>query len=204
LFLGRWLGGTDGHAPARIVGMLYTHTMRNLVLTLIGPDRPGLVEAVAAIVRSHGGNWLESRMIRLGGQFAGILRAELPPERLAPAMGALADLEKRGLKVLAEAEPTTSALASGPLMSLEVIGVDRPGIVQEIAQLLAEAGINVEELATERQSAPMSGEMLFQARAVIRIPSSADLGSLRARLERAAKDLMVDARLEDVEGNDRN
>ena len=48
--------------------------MTDLVLTLIGPDRPGLVEAVAEVVAAHGGNWLESRMARLAGKFAGILR----------------------------------------------------------------------------------------------------------------------------------
>ena len=51
--------------------------MPTLVLTLIGPDRAGLVEAVAAVVADHGGNWLESRMSRLAGQFAGILEVEV-------------------------------------------------------------------------------------------------------------------------------
>ncbi len=47
--------------------------MADLVLTLIGPDRPGLVEAVAEPIAAHGGNWLESRMAHLAGQFAGIV-----------------------------------------------------------------------------------------------------------------------------------
>ena len=41
-----------------------------LVMTIIGPDRTGLVESVARVVAGHGGNWLESRMCRLGGEFA--------------------------------------------------------------------------------------------------------------------------------------
>ena len=55
--------------------------LANLVMTVIGADRPGLVEMVATRVADHGGNWLESRMCRLGGQFAGILRVEVPGER---------------------------------------------------------------------------------------------------------------------------
>ncbi|HZU82109.1 MAG TPA: ACT domain-containing protein, partial [Polyangiaceae bacterium] len=85
----------------------------------------------------------------------------------------------------------------GVVLELEVVGVDRPGIVREIFQLLAAAGINVEELATDRRSAPMSGETLFEARALVHVPPSADLAALRAELERTAKDLMVDVRLED-------
>ena len=52
--------------------------MTDLVLTLIGSDRPGLVEAVAEVIAGHGGNWLESRMAHLAGKFAGILRVEIP------------------------------------------------------------------------------------------------------------------------------
>ena len=49
-----------------------------LVMTVIGADRTGLVEAVAKVVAEHGGNWLESRMCRLGGEFAGIVRVAVP------------------------------------------------------------------------------------------------------------------------------
>ena len=76
--------------------------MTDLVLTLLGPDRPGLVELVAGVIAAHGGNWLESRMSHLAGKFAGILRAELPPDKVQPALAALAALESRGLKVIAE------------------------------------------------------------------------------------------------------
>ncbi len=174
--------------------------MTDLVMTLIGPDRPGLVGSVAAIVASHSGNWLESRMIRLGGKFAGILRAELPAEHVPAALRALAGLETGGLKVLAETEHRVDRqVTAGQVgMVLDVLGVDRPGIVREIAQLLAAAAVNVEELSTDRRSAPMSGEMLFEARAHVHVPASTDRAALRAELERTAKDLMVDVRIEDA------
>ena len=52
-------------------------------------DLPGLVELVAGVIAAHGGNWLESRMSHLGGKFAGILRAELPPDKVQSALAAL-------------------------------------------------------------------------------------------------------------------
>jgi glycine cleavage system regulatory protein len=173
--------------------------MTDLVLTLIGPDRPGLVEAVAAIIASHGGNWVESRMTRLAGKFAGILRAEVPPGRLPDALQALRGLEAQGLRVLAEtaADAEEARPASPPTkMLLELTGLDHPGIVREIAQLLAANGVNVEELVTNRTSAPMSGEMLFQARAHVAVPAKANITELRTALERAASDLVVDLKLE--------
>jgi glycine cleavage system regulatory protein len=171
--------------------------MTDLVLTLIGPDRPGLVETVAGIVAEHGGNWLESRMTHLAGKFAGILRAELPPDRVDAALKALATLESKGLKVVAEAVTRAERPAPERTMDLELLGLDRPGIVREIAQLFAQNGVNVEELVTDRKSAPMSGEILFEARAHVHVPAGTDLAKLRASLERIANDLMVEIKLED-------
>jgi len=171
--------------------------MVHLVLTLIGPDRPGLVGSVAAAIASHGENWLESRMTRLGGQFAGILRAELPEQQVTGALRSLSELEAHGLRVVAQIEPAQRADGRRMHMQLEVLGLDRPGIVREISQLLAAAGVNVEELATDTRSAPMSGETLFEARARVHVPPSTNLIMLGAELDRAARDLMVDIHLGD-------
>ena len=173
--------------------------MTDVVLTLIGPDRPGLVEAVAEIVVAHRGNWLESRMTHMAGMFAGILRAELPPDQAAAALKALGALETRGLRVVAEATPRPlAAPVSGTrAMALELIGLDRPGIVREISQLLAASDVNVEELTTDRESAAMSGEMMFRARASIQVSPRTDVAALRAGLERLASDLMVEIKLQD-------
>lgn len=170
--------------------------MTDLVLTLLGTDRPGLVELVAGIIAANEGNWLESRMTRLAGQFAGILRAELPEAKLPAALAALAALEQRGLKVIAETGGHTAVHMTDPTMDLELVGLDRPGIVREISQLLAANGVNVEELTTNRRSAPMSAEMLFEARAHVRVPASTNVAVLRADLERLASDLVVEIRLE--------
>lgn len=177
--------------------------MTDLVLTVIGADRPGLVEAVADVIASNGGNWLESRMAHLAGKFAGILRVEVPAEKAQKVLAALADLETRGLKVAGEpagaapgaADAAPVGEAGGRSLDLELVGLDRPGIVREISQLLANGGANVEELSTDRVSAAMSGEMLFVAKARVRLPSGADLASLRGALERLASDLMVEIRL---------
>jgi glycine cleavage system regulatory protein len=172
--------------------------MTDLVLTLIGPDRPGLVEAVAEIVASHGGNWLESRMARLAGKFAGILRVEIPRDKEQAVLASLAELEARGLKVVGESSGDHAEMVGGRALDLDLVGLDRPGIVREISQLLASSGANVEELSTDRASAPMSGEMLFSAKARVRLPSNADLAGLRAALDRLASDMMIELRLSET------
>src|SRR5688572_18506166 len=105
----------------------------DLVLTLIGPDRPGLVEAVADAIAAHGGNWLESRMAQLAGKFAGILRVEVPVESTGPLMSALARLESRGLRIVLEPSSGEAAAARLQPMELDLLGLDRPGLVREVS-----------------------------------------------------------------------
>jgi glycine cleavage system regulatory protein len=165
---------------------------RTLVMTVIGPDRPGLVESVASLVRQHQGNWLESRMSRLGGQFAGILRVQVPAEAEAALTRALSGLASRGLSVVVQPDQPPATSVPAESRQLELIGQDRPGIVQEITSALARHGVNVEELETECISAAMSGETLFKARARVLVPASADVAALKAELEKIASDLIVE------------
>lgn len=159
-------------------------------MTVIGKDRTGLVESVARLIADHGGNWLESRMCRLGGEFAGILRVHVPTAQRAALEAALAGLPN--LTIIVRADESEPASGQTQLAALEVMGHDRPGIVREITRALSAQGINVEELATECVSAPMSGEPLFQARAKILVPGNVDLDKLRQTLETGLVGLTVD------------
>lgn len=171
---------------------------RSLVMTVIGQDRPGLVESIAGLVARHGGNWLESRMSRLGGQFAGILRVALPPTEEPALVMALKGLETHGLTIVVH--PDEAAASAGPqrLSVLDIVGHDRPGIVRQISASLAAYGVNVEELQTECDSAAMTGETLFRAHALLNLPESCDTARLRDELERIAADLIVEIKLADL------
>jgi glycine cleavage system regulatory protein len=170
----------------------------SLVLTVIGKDRPGLVESVARAVAEHGGNWLESRMCRLGGEFAGILRVQVDEERVNAMSAALRALQSEGLNIVAQEDHSGAASAEPKCVALELVGQDRPGIVREISHVLARHGVNVEELSSECSSAPMTGEKLFKAVARLEIPASCKQASLREDLEKIANDLMVDISLEEL------
>src|SRR5208282_235204 len=163
-----------------------------LVMTILGPDRTGLVESVARVVADHGGNWLESRMCRLGGEFAGILRIELPVEKRQMLLDALQALQSRGLTVVVRPDEAAAAATQGRQARLEIVGHDRPGIVRQITHALARANVNVEEFSSECVSAPMSGETLFKAAARLQLPERCDLAALKTDLEKIADDLLVD------------
>ncbi|MGB5415817.1 MAG: ACT domain-containing protein, partial [Polyangiales bacterium] len=139
----------------------------------------------------HGGSWVESRMSRLAGEFAGILRVSVPAAQADALAGALEALRADGLRVVVERgfEETGE---EGHVIVLELIGSDRPGIVHKISEALAARGVNVDELNTECEGAPWSGDTLFKAMARLRAPKGLDLDQLRESLEAIAADLMVD------------
>jgi glycine cleavage system regulatory protein len=132
--------------------------LSNLTMTIIAGDRPGLVQLVADRVAAHGGNWLESRMCRLGGQFAGIVRVAVPSEKASDLEKVLSDLEKQGLRILIHTEGADKISSKkGTLVKLDIVGHDRPGIVRQIASVLASHSVNVEEFESECVNAPMDG-----------------------------------------------
>jgi glycine cleavage system regulatory protein len=167
--------------------------LTTLVLTVIGRDQPGLVRNVASVIAAQSGNWLESRLCRLGGEFAGIVRVEVESAKSAALTEALQTVA--GLRVTVHGEDGAAGAVPGATATLDLVGSDRPGILREVSAVLAAHGLNVEDLATERVDAPMGGSKLFQLRAVVSVPPGAELAKVRADLEKLAADLMVELKL---------
>jgi glycine cleavage system regulatory protein len=163
----------------------------SLVLTVIADDKPGIVEQLSKQVHDAGGNWEESRMARLAGKFAGLLRVSVDAEEAGTLEQNLAMLRAAGITVVAERSGETE---TEPFRTygLELVGDDHPGIVSDISRVLAQHRVNIEELESEVRTAPMSGETLFYVRARLRIPSTLTIEELRTILESLAGDLMVD------------
>lgn len=174
--------------------------MPSIVMTLIGKDRPGLVESLAEVVAKHNANWLDGRMSHLAGQFAGILQVDVASEDVDPLVDALQKLGAQGLNVLVETEMgpigNLNKTSSGPpVIDMELLGNDQPGIVREVSHVLTELNVNVEDIQTGVETAPMSGGNLFRARAKLRLPPGLSLESLSNRLEQIAGDMMVDIKV---------
>lgn len=134
-------------------------------------------------------------MSHLGGQFAGILRARVPAPKEAALVAALRALESQGLQMILHPEAASAKVPGEELVSMEIVGLDRPGIVSQISAALARRGVNVEELNTECAAAPMSGEVMFHANAQLRLPAGCTVGNLSADLGAIAADLMIEVKI---------
>lgn len=166
------------------------------IVTFIGDDRPGLVEALSRVIESHQGNWLESRLSQLGGKFAGLVLVALPADNAAALETALKELSASGLSVRVTPATAVGAKRSDRSIVLTVIGPDRLGIVREISRALAQRQVNVVEMDSEVSSAPMSAELMFTARIEAEIPEHLDLEDLEDSLEDIANQMTLEIELE--------
>jgi glycine cleavage system regulatory protein len=164
-----------------------------LVLTFVGDDRPGLVSAISERVADCGGTWLESRSVRLAGKFAGVVLVNVPDESLLPLESALAKLTPSGLRVSIE-RGAAAAKAEKParLVTLEIVGNERPGIVRDVTQALTGLGVNIEEFTSGLEGEPFTGVEMFRASARLGVPDGLKLDDMRKSLERLAAEIMVD------------
>jgi glycine cleavage system regulatory protein len=168
----------------------------SIVLTVVSEDRPGIVETLSELLADHDGNWTESSMLSMAGQFAGILLASVPDQQADAFVEGLAKLKSEGLQIVAQRSGPAPISAKEQEFTLDLVGQDRPGIVHDITQILAKHQVNVQELETTCQSASMSGESLFLAHARLLIPDEASVNELQDELEDLANELMVDIKLE--------
>jgi len=177
-----------------------------LVVTLVGPNRSGIVGRVADIVAAHEADWLESHMADLAGQFAGIVHVDVAPDRHDGLVSALNALASEGLTIaVADGRETVPSdggdATAGRTLTLELTGLDHPGIVRDIGAALAAQGIDVRSLETDRLSGSMSGEMMFFARAELALPADLTLDALEVALEDVSNGLMIDIAEDDGRGD---
>jgi glycine cleavage system transcriptional repressor len=178
--------------------------MSQLIITAVGPDRPGIVGELTALMHASGGNILDSRMVNLRGEFAMMILVELPDSAAAERMAA--SLEQRGGSMglrlsLVPQDPSALRAPKGGLpYRLKTYSMDQPGILARISAVLQSLGVNIEELEARQESAPFAGSPLFSTEMRLTVPPDVPLGQLRQRLEAAGNELNCDIDLDPGDG----
>ena len=167
----------------------------SLVVTAIGADRPGLVRLLSERAQGFGANWAGSRMTNLAGQFAGIVHLDVPVSNAEPLAQALRGLEASGLRILIAQSATPAPPPGRRIVTLELTGVDRPGIMHDLSRNLAERGVSIDDLHTEIVGNGASAEHLFKVRAALVVPETLSNEALRGALEKFASEMMLDMAL---------
>ena len=172
----------------------------SVILTVVGKDRPGLTQALADAVHASGGNWHESKLSRLGGQYVGAVLVEIGEGDLPGLQAAMRAIDPGTLSVsvidAAEEAQGDAANAAGHALRMELVGADRPGIVREVTSVLARLAVNIEELETDVTDGAWSGERIFRATASLIVPPSTDPATVIAALEAISAEIMVELEVE--------
>lgn len=160
----------------------------SLVMTVLGPDRPGLLATLSETVYSHGGSWLESRLARFAGQFTGILRFDCPDEKHDGLLAALEALDGIEVRVVRELHVPHRIVRK---LNFDVHGHHHPGIVRGISGVIARIGGNLEELSTERDAAPQPGHVFFRTVGTVAVTEDVNPEVLASELQALGPDITV-------------
>lgn len=172
-----------------------------LVLSALGPDRPGLVAQITKHVADHGGNVEDSRMAILGGEFGVMLLLSGTRDELAAITRDLHHLEKAtGLSMLTR--PTVSPEAHRKAAAMPCLitatALDQEGIVRSVAAALHDIGINIVSLETSTYPAAMSGHPLFKLEAKVDVPRGVSIARVRERMDDVAGKLDLDVEVKSL------
>lgn len=177
--------------------------MAQLILTAVGPDRPGIVGELTAHLHAAGGNILDSRMVNLRGEFAMMILLELPDDRaraLAEALPRQGQAMGLRVSVTPQEQPAARPPQRGLPYRLKTYSMDQPGIVARVSAVLQSLGVNIEELEARQESAPFAGSPLFSTEMRLTVPPGVPLGELRRQLEAVGSELNCDIDLDPGEG----
>lgn len=170
-----------------------------LVLSALGPDRPGLVAEVTEYLTERGVNVEDSRMAVLGAEFGILVLVSGTPAQIGRVEGEVAQLTDRtGLGVLVRGtrspEEHRRAMVIPCLVTAEAI--DQEGIVRAVSRALHRAGVNIVSLETTTYQAPDTGSPLFRLEARIDVPQATGVARVRKAMDEVAEleNLDIDVR----------
>lgn len=166
-----------------------------LIVTVIGPDRPGIVRQLAERAHRHQASWAACSLARLGGEFAGMVHLEVPPENADALADALRALQTAGLQLVIAKSGAAGEAPGLRGLDLELIGEDRLGIVSNLSGILAEQGISIEHIHTEVGNANAGGKRTFKVVARLLVPRTLSVDAVRDKLGALAHEMTLDIAL---------
>ncbi|NKN33661.1 glycine cleavage system protein R [Marichromatium bheemlicum] len=172
-----------------------------LVISALGEDHPGIVDQISRTVLEHGCNIEDSRMSVLGGEFAAMLLVEGKWNTLAKIENALPELERQlGMTIVSKRTGQRNAEANLLPYAVDVVSMDHPGIVNNLAAFFAERRINIEDMATSTYAAAHTGTPMFSVHIAVGIPADIHIAGLRDEFMDYCDGLNLDAVLEPLKG----
>ena len=172
-----------------------------LVIAAVGEDRPGLVNDLSSWILESGCNIADSRMTVLGGEFAVLLLAEGQWNNLTRLEGQLEQVQAR-LGMIISLKRTEQKKPEGSFLpyAVDVVALDHPGIVNNLANFFSQRGVNIQDLSTSGYSAAHTGTQMFSVHMILDVPGTTHIAGLREEFLDFCDRLNLDAVIEPLKG----
>ncbi len=172
-----------------------------LVISALGHDRPGIVKNITQPISESGANILDSRMTILGGEFAILMMVEGGWDTIAKLETMLPSLEQKlELTIVAKRTDSQQHPVKAIPYSVNVVALDHPGIVNQLAEFFSSRNINIQDLYTDSYNAAHTGTPMFTATLIVNIPSDVSIARLREEFFYFCDGLNLDGVLEPAKG----
>jgi glycine cleavage system transcriptional repressor len=173
--------------------------MQFIVVSALGSDRTGLVYDLTRVVLECTGNIVDSRMSALGSEFAMLLLVSGNWHTLAKLESELAKLaESSGITVSVRRTEQRAARKDVLTYSVDVVCLDQPGIVHNLAGFFSARGIDIAELTTRSYAAAHTGAPMFSVQMIVHVPAKVHIAALREEFMDLCDQMNLDAILEPV------
>ena len=163
--------------------------MNSIIISAVGSDRPGIVSEISGVITNHGGNVEESRMSRIGSDFAIIMLVSVTPEWMESLEVALQSIKE--LTIISKLTKRQEA-KEDIRCQIDLSGADNEGIVKVLSKYLAGKSINILEMQTYISNAPVAGTPLFNLNAMTAVPENLNIMDIQFELSKIAQKLGVE------------
>ena len=164
--------------------------MNSLIISAVGSDRPGIVSELSGIITNHGGNVEESRMSRMGSDFAIIILVTVSPDWAESLEVALQSINE--LTITTKRTEIQDSSINSTKYQIDLSGADNEGIVKVLSEYLAERSININDMDSHITHAPVSGTPLFNLKTIITLPDNINLEEIHTELDIISQKLGVE------------
>ena len=176
-------------------------TKNYLVMSALGKDKPGIVDRLAKVILEAECNIEDTRMSALSGEFAILLKIDGSWDRLARLEDQLPELQKQlGLTIITDRTEASKETSNLLPYGVDVVALDQPGIVHNLAGFFAARSINIEDMITSSYAAAHTGTPMFAVRITVGIPSDTLISELRDEFLEFCDGINIDAVLEPIKG----
>lgn len=159
------------------------------VMTVMGPESLGIIKALAHTTHELGGTWDRSKVAKLEGRFAAIIKVAIEADRVAELKAAF---EKEFASfTFTYAEPLAEGETATKNISLEVDCKDRAGIIKDIHNLMLNLNLKVVNMDSHRYEVAEIGAAVFSAKLNLEVPENTSAESVVDEIETLYENMRV-------------